>query len=158
MRIAACFLLATLSIQAQDPSIEAARKLVQTFYAVHMKGEMGFTEASLKEKSRFLSPNLIKACLAKQAEDAGPEIVPDVDGDPFTDSQEHPDGFKAGKAHGIEGGTRIPVTFTWKNGNPPRTLTVILKNLTTGWRIDDLRYADGRTLRALLKPSSKLPG
>lgn len=160
MRHAALFLLAALAVQAQDPSLEAARKLVQTFYAAHLKGEMGFTEASLKAKSKYLAPELLKAGLLKQAEDAakGPDIVPDIDGDPFTDSQEYPDGFKVGKVHAAEGGARIPVTLTWRTGNPPRTLTVILKNLTVGWRIDDIRYPDGRTLRTLLKRSGTQSG
>jgi hypothetical protein len=155
MRTSILLLSATLVLGAQDPSLDSARKLVQTFYEAHTKGDMGFSEASLKAKAKFLAPDLLKTCLAKRAEDAakGSDTVPDVDGDPFTDSQEYPDGFKVGKIRSTEGGARVPVTFTWKAGNPPRTLTVILKNLTSGWRIDDLRYPDGRTLRSVLKPS-----
>lgn len=159
MRIPALLLITGIGLSAQDPSLESARKLVQAFYAEHMKGDMAFSEASVKSKARYLAPDLLKACLSKQADDAakGPEAVPDVDGDPFTDSQEYPDAFKLGRIHSSGGGARIPVTFTWKNGNPPRTVTVILKNLQSGWRIDDLRYAEGRTLRQLLKPSGPLP-
>lgn len=159
MRLLALLLITAIGLNAQDPSLESARKLVQTFYAEHTKGDMGFAEGSLKAKGKFLAPDLLKACLTKQADDAakGPEAVPDVDGDPFTDSQEYPDAFKLGRIHSSGGGARIPVTFTWKNGNPPRTVTVILKNLQLGWRIDDLRYAEGRTLRQLMKPSGPLP-
>jgi hypothetical protein len=158
MRALALVWVAAAGLGAQDPSLESARRLVQTFYTEHLKGDMGFSADSLKAKTKFLAPDLLKACLAKQAEAPGPDVVPDVDGDPFTDSQEYPDGFRIGKVHGVEGGARIQVTFTWKNGNPPRTLTLILRNLTLGWRIDDLRYPDGRTLRRLLKPSAPLPG
>jgi hypothetical protein len=160
MRIPAVLCLAAFGLGAQDPSLESARKLVQAFYATHMKGDMSFSEASLKAKEKFLTPDLMKAALAKQAEDSarGTELVPDVDGDPFTDSQEYPSGFKLGKVHSTEGGARVPVTFTWKAGNPSRTLTVVLKNLQTGWRIDDLRYPSGKSLRQLLKPSGLLPG
>ena len=159
MRRPALLLVTGICLSAQDPALESARKLVQAFYAEHMKGDKGFTEDSLKTKGKFLAPELLKACLSKLAEDAakGPEAAPDIDGDPFTGSQEYPDAFKLGRIHSSGGGARIPVTFTWKNGNPPRTVTVILKNLQSGWRIDDLRYAEGRTLRQLLKPSGPLP-
>ncbi len=159
MRTAALLLAPLLLMGAEPAGLDAARALVQAFYADHFKGDLAFTEASLKAKARFLAPDLHRACLAKQRADAakGPDLVPDVDGDPFTDSQEYPAAFKLGRIHSTPGGARLPVTFTWKDGHPPRTLTVVLRNLQTGWRIDDLRYAEGRTLRLLLKPSGPLP-
>ena len=145
-------LLLPMVLSAQQPSIEAARKLVQDFYAGHFKGSMGFDEASLRAKRDRLSPELFTALLGKAKEPSSPDEVPDIDGDPFTDSQEYPDAFKLGKLQSSAGGARVPVTFTWKNGNPPRTLTVVLKNLQEGWRIDDLRYPRGGTLRELARP------
>jgi hypothetical protein len=157
MRLRLALAMTALCLAAQDPSLDSARKLVQAFYADHLKGDMGFTKASVKAKSRYLAPDLLKACLVKQAENPGPDTVPDVDGDPFTDSQEYPTGFKLGKARSAAGGARIPVTFSWREGTPPRTLTVILKNLQAGWRIDDIRYPEGGTLRQLVKPAGPLP-
>jgi Protein of unknown function (DUF3828) len=140
-------------LSAQHPSLEAARKLVQDFYTAHFKGEMGFSEATLQPKRECLSPELFKALLAKAREPSSPDVVPDIDGDPFTDSQEYPDAFKVGKLQTGGGGARVSVGFTWNNGNPPRSLTVVLKYLQEGWRIDDLRYPRGGTLRELARPA-----
>lgn len=144
---------------AEPPGLDGARALVQAFYADHFRGDRTFTPASVKAKSRFLAPDLQRACLAKLAEDAarGADVAPDVEGDPFTDSQEGPTAFRLGRIHSTTGGARLAVTFTWQDGASPRTLTVVLKNLQAGWRIDDLRYAEDRSLRQLLKPSGSRP-
>jgi hypothetical protein len=151
-------LLLPALLGAQTPSLQDAQKLVKDFYGAHLKGDMGFSAASLARKQRFLSPDLYQALLAKAKEPSSPDEVPDIDGDPFTDSQEYPDAFRVGKLQSGGVGARVSVGFTWKNGNPPRAITVVLKNLQVGWRIDDLRYPQGGTLRDLAKPGPRQPG
>ena len=141
---------ASLLLGAQDPTPEGARKAVRAFYTAHFKGPMGFDAKTLKAKKPFLAPDFYQALVAKAAEAAGnPDEAPDIDGDPFTQSQEYPDAFTVGKAQASGGSVRVQVRFTWKNGNPARSLVVVMKNGTDGWRVDDFRYGEGDTLRGL---------
>lgn len=142
---------------APDPSPAGARKAVEAFYTAHFKGPMGFDAASLKAKEAFLAPDLYQALLGKAREAAGNgEEAPDIDGDPFTDSQEYPDAFSVGRPLASGGTVRVPVRFTWKNGNPSRSLTVVMKNGRLGWRLDDIRYGGEGTLRTLARPRASL--
>ena len=58
---------------------------------------MGFSEASVRERSAWLAPELVDLCHAYFQKPVHPDEVPDVDGDPFTDSQEYPKSFSVGR-------------------------------------------------------------
>lgn len=146
-------LVAPVSLQAQvskviAPVPEGPVEVVRALFADHFKHTMGFTKASLARKSKWLSPDLLARLNAELARPGNPDEVPNIDGDPFTDSQEYPKHFVVGKAMNEGGLTRVPVTFS---GNGPKQMVVALLRKTGGsWSVDDLAYQDGKTLRGQL--------
>lgn len=122
--------------------------VVRDLFADHLKHDMGFTRASVARKAKWLSADFLKQLNAELDKPGNPDEVPNIDGDPFTDSQEYPKRFVVGKSEIRGEVTRIPVIFTG-NGRR-RTVAVRLRKTPDGWRVDDLVYEDGRTLRGLL--------
>lgn len=137
------------ALQTAPPSAVAGpAAVVRAMFADHFKHDMGFTKASVARKSRWLSAEFLKQLNAELNRPPNPDEAPAIDGDPFTNSQEYPRRFVVGKAEIRGDATRIPVTFTGNGGR--RTVAVKLRNTPEGWRVDDLVYEDGKTLRGLL--------
>lgn len=143
------FLLATVAVRPPAPAHQKwPAEVARALYADHLKHDMGFSKASVARKAKWLSPDLLAKLNAELARPANPDEVPAINGDPFTDSQEYPKRFVVGKAEIIGDATRIPVVLTG-NGRR-RTVAVKLRNTPDGWRVDDLIYEDGSSLRSLL--------
>ena len=130
------------------PSSAGPADTVHALFADHLKHDMGFTKASVARKAKWLSPDFLRQLNAELDRPGNPDEAPNINGDPFTDSQEYPKRFVVGKAEIRGVATRIPVTFTG-NGRR-RTVAVKLRNTPDGWRVDDLVYEDGKTLRGML--------
>jgi hypothetical protein len=122
--------------------------VVRAFYRFHFAHDMAFTRAAVRRREQWLSPDLRALCRAYFAAPSPADEVPEIDGDPFTDSQEYPASFRVG-APSVAGDTAlVPVTFSWKAGDR-RVVTVVLV-AGGGWKITDLRYESGGTLRGEL--------
>jgi hypothetical protein len=76
-----------------------------------------------------------------------------IDGDPFTDSQEFPTRFAVREGQGDARTVDVPVDFA--DGYSARRVFYRLRKIGGGgWRVDDLLYAHGGTLReALVAPN-----
>jgi hypothetical protein len=135
------------SIVAPDSNAPPV-EVVQALFADHFKHRMGFSKASVARKAKWLSPDLLARLNAELARPANPDEVPDIDGDPFTDSQEYPTGFIVGKA--IPEGKLVRVQVRLSGNGRIRTVVAILRNSPDGWQVDDLAYEHGKTLRSLL--------
>jgi hypothetical protein len=147
--------LTVVPVSAQRPDAppraqtEGPATVARSFYAFHFAHDMGFTEASVRRRSRWLSPDLLARCRAYFARPGRPDEVPAIDGDPFTESQEYPAGFRVGDAT-VRGDTAlVPVTMTWPEAEA-RAVTLVLTRGARGWLIADVRYASGPSLRELL--------
>lgn len=124
--------------------------VVQAFYAFHFSHDMGFDRAAVRARSRWISPDLLAHIGAYFARPSDPNEVPDIDGDPFTDSQEYPRSFQVGVARTQGDTARVPVAMLWPEGDR-RVVRVLLVRVSGAWRITDLRYANGEpSLRELL--------
>ena len=75
--------------------------------------------------------------------------VPPINGDPFTYSQEYPSRFTLGRPGADAAQAVVPVSFS--DGSRTRRVDYVLRRDGGGWRVDDLRYDDGGTLRGLLR-------
>ncbi len=126
--------------------------IVRAFYTYHFAHDMAFTEASVRAKSEWLAPELVDRCQAYFRKPVRRDEVPDVDGDPFTDSQEYPKSFSVGQPRISETMVRVPVALSWPDRH--RTIRVQLKLLQGSWRITDITYGGVRSLRALLSSGS----
>ena len=137
---------------AQKPARITPDNVVRRFYARHFSHNMAFTKASVDAKAAWLTPDLLALCRAYLAKPQSPDEVPDINGDPFTDSQEYPKSFRV-RPPVVSGSTaKVPVVFAWPTRS--RTVTVELVEQDGTWRINDIAYGDSGTLRQLLASSS----
>jgi len=141
MLVAGC---ATATVDRSSPVVTA-----RGFYEFHLNHDMGFTPANVAERSRWLSPDLDGRFQNYFARPTSPDVVPDIDGDPFTDSQEYPNAFRIEYPEKSESSTIVPVRL-WGPETEPRTVRLVLVSRNGEWMIDDMEYEDGRTLRTLL--------
>lgn len=137
----------TLRYEAPDSSPVAQ---VQAMLVDHMTHDMAFTMETVARKEGVLSSSLFLAIGEYFGRPQLVDEVPPINGDPFTDSQEYPEGFVLGEVS-MEGDlARVPVVFSDAYGS--RTVEMALIREAGRWRIDDLTYEDGATLRELLRP------
>jgi len=110
----------------------------------HFSGDMGFSKGSVDAKAAWLSTTLQRRIAAWLAKPQSPDEVPDIDGDPFTFSQEYPDQYELAPARIKGAQAQVPVRFRleksrWK-------LTLLLRQEAGHWRVDDVLYDDGSRL------------
>ncbi len=150
-------LLAALPAQAQSAPAQpaaaaneaaAAQAVVQGLLQAHFKTDMGFTPASVAAKAERLTPDLQRRLLKQLAKPVPADEVPDIDGDPFTNSQDLPTRFQLEPAK--LRGAQAEVTVRFSGHGMNQRVRYLLQRVDGQWRIDDLRYADGSTLRQLL--------
>jgi hypothetical protein len=73
-----------------------------------------------------------------------------IDGDPLYDAQDMEIKKLAIGNASYEGGS-AKVVVTFENFGQSKTIVFLLVNSKTGWRIDDIDYGEGRTLRSEFK-------
>lgn len=127
--------------------------VVQRFLETHFAGDMGFDAASVTRKQQFLAASLIAETKKYFAKPASPNEVPDIDGDPFTNSQEYPARFSVGVP--TTAGTTASVRVRFSDAYRTQDVTYLLRLGGGTWRVDDVRYASGPGLRALLSGAAK---
>jgi hypothetical protein len=118
--------------------------VVQRLLEHHFAGSMAFDSAHMAYHAPWLSTRLRARIARYFAKPSVPNEAPAIDGDPFTDSQEHPTRFSVslGAAHGDA--ATVPVRFS--DGRQVRTVQYLLRRDGGAWRVDDLRYGNRETL------------
>jgi hypothetical protein len=135
---------------AEDrPVLATPGDSVQSFFTFHLAHDMGFSREGVDGRAAWLSPDLLSLCRKYLARPSSPDVVPSVDGDPFTDSQEYPTSFKVGKVRMSGGKATVEVFFAGPETNKGR-VHVLLVQAKGAWLIDDVRYSPGPTFRKLL--------
>lgn len=81
--------------------------------------------------------------------------MPDINGDPFTDSQEYPDRFTLGEASATAAQGRVRGTLYGAGAR--RELDYLLAREPGGWVVDDILDGRGQSLRALLRGEQGVP-
>jgi hypothetical protein len=141
--------LTTLLVGSSSPA-SAPATVVRAFYAFHFAHDMAFTPESVRAKADWLAPDLQELCEKYFQRPTSPDEVAPIDGDPFTDSQEYPKSFRVGAARVSGEAAWVPVRLRWSHG-PPRSVTVHLVRIARRWRVWDIRFAEGSSLRGLLE-------
>ena len=151
-----------LSVFAFDAESSAAgssaAQVVEAFYGFHLHHDMGFSEAGLKAREKWIDAGLYDLLSKELKKPRSPDEAPDINGDPFTCSQEYPNAVKVTKATESGDRAKVDVVFQWpKGGNPPRPATLtLLKDAKSGdWKIADIVLADGYDLAKDLKQNLK---
>ncbi len=120
--------------------------MVRAFYAYHLKHDMGFSEAGLRARRRWLAPALFEALLAEARKPGSPDMVPKIDGDPFTDSQEYPTSFRLGAASRLrQGRGTIAVDVVLTAGAASRPARLVLAPFDGTYRIANFHFPGGTT-------------
>lgn len=127
--------------------------VVQRFLEAHFAGDMGFDKKTVAGKAKFISTSLNTLMTRYFAVPANPNEAPDINGDPFTNSQEYPTRFSVGAATTNAAASTVRVRMS--DAGRVQTITYLLKLEDKVWRIDDLKYADNSSFRAQL--TSALP-
>ncbi len=113
------------------PECSASRLVVREFYSYHFGNEMKFSAQGLKDRQRFLSPELIEKV------SAAPEGT-----DPFTTgTSDLPKAFRAGKCKVVSPDrTRFDLIIFWKDDarSEQRTLKVEALKAGDGWLVDKI--------------------
>jgi len=126
-----------------------AAAVVEEFFKYHLGHDMAFTCRSIEGRKQWLSDRLVKALLAECSKPAGPDEVPAIEGDPFTDSEEYPNNFKVEGAKG--GGTAYEVTVKLEWPSEERRVRAMVVRSGKTWKIDDVRYEGSGSLNGLLR-------
>lgn len=140
---------AALLVGLAPPPATPART-VEKFYAFHFAHDMAFTPDSVRAKADWLAPDLLSLCEKYFERPSSPDEVPPINGDPFTDSQEYPKRFRVGAARVSGEAAWVPVRFDRPRGRP-RTVTAHLVRIAGRWRVWNVRWEDGSSLRELLE-------
>lgn len=127
--------------------------VMQRFLEAHFAGDMGFDAATVAAKRQYLSTALFALMKKYFAKPVPKDEVPDIDGDPFTNSQDYPARFSVGAAATTANSSTVRVKFS--DAHYTENVTFLLTKEGGAWRVDDVRYNDNSTLRTLLSGSPK---
>ena len=122
--------------------------IVQAMLERHFAGDMGFSRESVAAKREFLSDSLQASIAAYFAHPHPADEPPPINGDPITDAQEYPVLFSVQAAR--REGDLVLVPVRYDDGYRSRQVQFVLRQAGDAWRIDDLRYEYGGTLREAL--------
>jgi hypothetical protein len=147
------FLATTFSLSAYGQANSSSRlspnALVADLYRVHNRKHSPFFQT----RSRALLYKYFAKSLAdmiwKDAVTSKGEVGA-LDGDPLYDAQDMEiKKFAIGKPSYADGKAKVNVTF--ENLGQLKSFVFVLVNGRTGWRIDNIEYGEGRSLRGYLK-------
>jgi hypothetical protein len=151
--LAALFLTASFSVKAPGQPATTYRfspnALVADLYRQHDRKHSPFFQARsravlYKYFTRSLADMIWKDAVHSRGE------VGAIDGDPLYDAQDMEiKKFAIGKPTYEGGQARVNVTF--ENFGKPQSFGFTLVNGRSGWRIDNIEYGEGRSLRGYLK-------
>lgn len=128
-----------------------AETLVAALYSDHAAERSPFFQTGSRAPlDRYFEPSLAEL-IWKDAVDAKGEVGA-LDFDPLYDAQDvEPKNLTVHPAQPDGGALRVPVSF--ESYGEKRQLTYVLASSADGtWKISDIRYADGRTLRDVYRP------
>ena len=145
------FLFNVCGIRAETafPAATSPRKVVTGLYSAHKeKADPLQYPASKKLLGAYFEKGLLSLFLKDQSESQGE--VGKVDFDPLYDAQD----FKIkdfSVALVAQQKDSVEVTASFKNIGMSEKIVFLLSNTPQGWRITDIKYSDGRSLKGILK-------
>ena len=124
----------------------SAKDLVAQLYQAHRSKHDPLDETQLL--GRYFDAALLKLYLKDKREAKGE--VGHLDGDPLYNAQDIQISDFSVSAPEIAGGeTRVTVHF--KNLGKPARVVYVLSRMADGWKISDIRYDDGSSLKKILQ-------
>ena len=152
MRSVLVLLVSLLTVAISSAADLSARDLVSQLYQAHRSKHDPLDETQLL--GRYFDAALLKLYLKDKREAKGE--VGRLDGDPLYNALDMqisdfsvaaPETTGGPKRTGME--TRVTVQF--KNIGKPARVIFVLSRTADGWRISDIRYDDGSSLKKILQ-------
>jgi hypothetical protein len=151
LMVTALFLFSLCGVRAETslPAATSPTKVVTDLYRAH-KGKADPLQypASKKLLGAYFEKGLLSLFLKDQSESKGE--VGKLDFDPLYDAQDFDikDFSVALVAHQKDS---AEVAASFKNIGTSEKIVFLLSNTAQGWRITNIKYSDGRTLKEILK-------
>jgi len=122
--------------------------VVQRFLEAHFAGDMGFWPNAIDGKRSYFTKALNEKMSAYFGRITDPDEAPEIDGDPFTDSQEYPARFFVRSDDKAKPGVLVPVDYS--DAFTRKMVGYSMKREGGRWLIDDLLFEDNLSLTSLL--------
>lgn len=144
--------------QLPDKASADAAATVKSFYTFHFKNKFDYSRQGLRQRQRWLDATLYQLLLAElKRSDASTKKneVPELNGDPFTNSQEYPNSFRIGDTRQEYGKAFVEVVLLWQDKGEivaEKNIGVELSKSKTVWKISniiDKADSDGDLLHLL---------
>ena len=141
-----CLLLVTVVAAATSIAADlSAKNLVAQLYQEHRSKHDPLDQTELL--GRYFDAELLRLYLKDKREANGE--VGRLDGDPLYNAQDMEiKDFSISAPETVGAETRVTVRF--KNIGKPTRLVYVLTRTADGWRISDIRYDDGSSLKKIL--------
>jgi hypothetical protein len=141
--IALCLFLPVVGVsQLSNKSSADAAASVKAFYTFHFKNKFDYSAQGLKRRQRWLDAKLYRLLLAEDKKaKAKKDEAPELNGDPFTNSQEYPNTFRIGDTRQEYEKAFVEVVFVWQEKGKvidERSIEVELAKARTLWKISNI--------------------
>jgi Protein of unknown function (DUF3828) len=146
MRATIVLLVSVLTAAISIAGDLSPKDLVAQLYQAHRSKHDPLDETALL--GRYFDPALLKLYLKDRRE--AKDEVGRLDGDPLYNAQDiEITDFTISPPETAGGETRVTVNF--KNFGRPTRVVFVLSRTANGWKISDIRYDDGSSLKKILK-------
>ena len=146
MRSVVVLLVSLLTAAISSAANLSAKDLVSQLYQAHRSKHDPLDETQLL--GRYFDSALLKLYLKDKREAKGE--VGRLDGDPLYNAQDvQIKDFSVSAPESAGGETRVTVHF--KNIGKPTRVLYLLSQTSDGWKISDIRYDDGSSLKKILE-------
>ena len=146
MRSLLVLLVGLLTATISSAGDLSPKDLVAQLYQAHRSKHDPLDETALL--GRYFDPALLKLYLKDKAEAKGE--VGRLDGDPLYNAQDMEiKDFSVSAPEMAGGDARVAVNF--KNLGKPTRVVYMLSRTANGWKISDIRYDDGSSLKKILE-------
>ena len=146
MRSLLVLLVGLLTATISSAGDLSPKDLVAQLYQAHRSKHDPLDETALLD--RYFDPALLTLYLKDKREAKGE--VGRLDGDPLYNAQDMEiKDFSVSAAEMVDGEARVTVNF--KNLDKPTRVLYMLSRTANGWKISDIRYDDGSSLKKILE-------
>ena len=122
--------------------------VLQRFLEAHFAGDMSFTPEAVGKKRGYFSGPLVRNIDGWFEKPQSADEALEINGDPFTDSQEYPTRFAVGADDKKAAGVEIPVEYA--DAFAKRSVIFVMTREKSRWLIGDIKYEDGSMFTGML--------
>ncbi len=147
--LAALLALMVVTARADSPN-DSPQTLLRALYEVHDEGNGPLMRSEGRAQRRVFFTESLAAALEREIDRPDPEELGNLDFDPFYNAQETELGAMDIAVAKVSGNATVALV-RFDNGGDPIEIAYRVILGGEAWRIDDIEYGEGRTLRKTLR-------